>query len=250
MSERVWDRFLTVGDREQVSRSRVHPWGFGATPALLLIDLYRAVFGDRPQPLPEAVGQWPASCGLAGWEALPHIQRLLGAARDAGIPVIHATGSVAIPGWHARHAETTADTERRRRGYEIIEPVAPRPDEPVIHKAAPSAFWGTPLAWHLNELGVDTLVVAGESTSGCVRATVVDGRTHRYRVTVVEECVFDRTEASHAINLFDMHQKYADVIGIDEAVGKIDAHARREDGPGAGSAATGRATETARASRA
>ena len=70
----------------------------------------------------------------------------------------------------------------------------------------------------LNHLGIDTLLVTGESTSGCVRASVVDAASYRFRVQVVEECVFDRHEACHAINLFDMHQKYADVISIDAAV--------------------------------
>jgi maleamate amidohydrolase len=83
---------------------------------------------------------------------------------------------------------------------------------------APSAFWGTPMLGLLNFLKIDTLIVGGESTSGCVRATVVDATSYRYRVIVVEECVYDRTEASHAINLFDMNQKYADVLPLAEVV--------------------------------
>jgi nicotinamidase-related amidase len=66
----------------------------------------------------------------------------------------------------------------------------------------------------LNYLGVDTLIVGGESTSGCVRASVVDGCSYRFRVIVVEECVFDRHQATHALNLFDMHTKYADVLPL------------------------------------
>ena len=71
---------------------------------------------------------------------------------------------------------------------------------------------------HLTRLGVDTLITCGESTSGCVRASVVDGCTNRYRMIVVEECVFDRHQATHAINLFDMHQKYADVLPLAEVL--------------------------------
>ena len=74
------------------------------------------------------------------------------------------------------------------------------------------------LAAHLNYLGVDTVIVCGESTSGCVRASVVDGCTYRYRITVVEECVFDRHEAAHAMNLFDMNQKYADVLSLGDVL--------------------------------
>ena len=65
---------------------------------------------------------------------------------------------------------------------------------------------------------MDTLITCGESTSGCVRASVVDGCTNRYRMIVVEECVFDRHEATHAINLFDMNQKYADVLPLAEVL--------------------------------
>jgi nicotinamidase-related amidase len=105
--------------------------------------------------------------------------------------------------------------------YDIIPEVAPLEDELVIRKSSPSVFWGTPLSGQLTALGVDTLLVSGESTSGCVRATVVDGCTERFRVTVVEECVFDRHQACHAVNLFDMDQKYADVVGLAEVLGYL-----------------------------
>ena len=164
---------------------------------------------------------------MAGWNALPHIQKLLAAARATKIPVIHVTklsGSAITPWSEAAHRDQprkvpdAVAAERKRRGSEIIEEVAPIAGEAVIRKTAPSAFWGTPLAGHLNYLGVDTVFIAGESTSGCVRASVVDAVSYRYRVQVVEECVFDRHETTHALNLFDMHQKYADVISIDVAL--------------------------------
>jgi nicotinamidase-related amidase len=109
-------------------------------------------------------------------------------------------------------------SERRQRKWDIIDEVAPLPGETVLRKASPSAFWGTPLAGHLNYHGVDTIITCGESTSGCVRASVVDGCTYRYRMIVVEECVFDRHQAAHAINLFDMNQKYADVVPLAEVL--------------------------------
>ena len=115
--------------------------------------------------------------------------------------------------------ERTPEAQDRwdRRG-DIIDEVGPLPGEPVLLKSSPSAFWGTPLMGHLNYLGIDTIITCGESTSGCVRASVVDGCTNRYRMVVVEECVFDRHQASHAINLFDMHQKYADVLPLGEVL--------------------------------
>lgn len=223
MADRVWDRFLSERDKARVAAQPAILKGGGQRPVLILVDLYRWVFGDRPEPLLEAITTWPGSCGLAGWEALPHIMRLLGEARGLGIPVVHLTGLEGVPGWRDVNPRGggTADPvrdDRRRRRYEIVDEVAPIEGEVVLRKAAPSAFWGTPLIGHLLSLGADTIVVVGESTSGCVRATAVDGKSHRLKVIVPEECVFDRDEASHAINLFDMHEKYADVIPIDDAL--------------------------------
>lgn len=223
---RLWDRFLTEQDRAHIAAvSRRRPVDFGRCPALLLIDLYRWVFGDRPQHLLESVREWPGSCGLAAWDALPHIQQLLAESRQAQIPVIHVTGldDAGVDGWAERvHGKRfprdAADESRLRRRYDIVDQVKPLPGEAVLRKASPSAFWGTPLVAHLNVLRVDTILTCGESTSGCVRATVVDGCTHSYRMIVVEECVFDRHEASHAINLFDMNQKYADVLPLADVV--------------------------------
>ena len=227
MGTRVWNRFLTEQDKAHLALRQHQPIGFGQRPALLLIDLYRWVFGDQPQPLLEAIQTWPASCGLAAWNAIPHIQALLKAARHADIPIVHVTGldqeQSGVQGWNVRRETAAADRspealDRRKRRWDIIDEVAPVPGEAVLHKTSPSAFWGTPLLGHLHYLGVDTILTCGESTSGCVRASVVDGCTNRYRMVVVEECVFDRHEATHAINLFDMHQKYADVRPLAEVL--------------------------------
>lgn len=224
VTSRVWDRFLTDQDRAHVARRPVRRSGLGATPALVLVDLYRSVFGERPQPLLESIREWPASCGLAGWNALPHIQEALAIARSAGIVVVHITSRGDLPHW--RRAPDGSGTLSPAAGpdpFEIIPEVAPAAGEPVLRKAAPSAFWGTPLLGYLNQRRVDTVLVVGEATSGCVRATVVDAASNRFRVAVIEECVFDRHEAAHAINLFDMDQKYADVVSLADAVAYLDS---------------------------
>jgi maleamate amidohydrolase len=223
MAERIWDRFLTEADKAAVAQAPAPRKGMGGHPALLMVDLYRWVFGDEPQPLLESIRTWPGSCGLNGWNALPHIERLLGAARAAGIPVIHVTGSDELPGWRDRSPRGTLGTDpgaadRKRRRYEIMPQVGPIEGELVLRKISPSSFNGTPLAGILQGLGVDCVVVAGESTSGCVRATVVDAKAARFRVLIPEECVFDRHEAPHAINLFDMDQKYADVEPLEQVL--------------------------------
>jgi nicotinamidase-related amidase len=226
--QRVWEPFLTEQDRAHLAMARDRRVGFGERPALLLIDLYRWVFGDRPQPLLEAIKTWPGSCGPAAWESVPHIQRLLGLARELHLPVVHVTGleDSGMLGWseaaHRDDGRGSTPTERRQGRYDIVEQVAPVAGEVVLRKTTPSAFNGTPLLAQLNFLGVDTLIVGGESTSGCVRASVVDGTSYRFRVIVVEECVFDRHQAAHAMNLFDMHQKYADVLPLAD----VEAHLR------------------------
>jgi len=239
-AERIWEPFLTEQDRAHVALSRDRRVGFGRAPALVFIDLYRWVFGDQPRPLLEAIKTWPGSCGLAAWEAVPHLQRLLGVAREVGLPVVHITGleDSGMLGWgEAAHggAGRGPSTEERRRGrYDIIPQVAPIPGEVVLRKTSPSAFNGTPLLAHLNYLGVDTLIVGGESTSGCVRASVVDGCSYRFKVIVVEECVFDRHQAAHAMNLFDMHQKYADVLSLAD----VEAHLRQQTSENGGNRAS------------
>ena len=231
MAERVWDRFLTEQDKATLVGKADRRIGFGERPALLLIDLYRWVFGDKAEPVTDAIKTWPGSCGLAGWNALPHIQKLLAKAREVGIPIIHVTGmdGVAVEPWAFRRdtkkraTMSAEELDRFRRRYDIVDQVKPIPGETVFKKVSPSAFWGTPLVGHLNFLGVDTIITCGESTSGCVRASVVDGTTNRLRMVVAEECVFDRHEACHAINLFDMNQKYADVLPLDDILKYLDA---------------------------
>ena len=161
---------------------------------------------------------------------------MLKSARDAKIPIVHITGldDCGVEGWSARRSATVGEQsdearDRRKRRYDIIDEVAPLPGEAALRKSSPSAFWGTPLVGHLTSLGVDTIITCGESTSGCVRASVVDGCTNRYRMAVVEECVFDRHEASHAINLFDMNQKYADVLTLAEVLEYLAAWRAEQD---------------------
>lgn len=238
MAERVWDRFLTEQDKAHLAASPPSGrYGFGRKAAVLSVDNYRKAVGDRPEPLLEAVKTWPSSTGLAGWEALGRIEELFAAARGAGLPVIHVTAlgeeESAMPSWgatlggrHASQARTPEEQDRHRRRLDIVEQAAPVPGEVVLRKTAPSAFFGTPLAAHLLGAGIDTLIVCGESVSGCVRATVVDGRSYRLHMIVVEECVYDRHEASRAINLFDMDQKYADVLPLAEVTEWITKRSR------------------------
>ena len=223
MSRRIWDAYLSDRDRELARLQPVAARGLGDSPVLLMVDLYRNGFGDRRQPLLKSIETWPASCGEAGWDALPKIQAVLKQFRAQGLRVVHVTGLATVPSWREDRLTVgkTPDAAHRARQFAIVDEVAPIEGEVVLSKSAPSAFWGTILPGLLNQYGCDSLVVMGQATSGCIRATVVDACSYRYRVTVVEDCVFDRAEASHAINLFDMEQKYADVRRADEVLSDL-----------------------------
>jgi len=216
-----WEKYLSERDKQHdLQWGKKELYGFGKKPALLLIDIYYSVLGMKRQPIFESMKDWPSSTGLEGWAAVDKTAKLLAVARSCGIPVVHIKGlQNDMKPWVHRHRDPSRlSPEMQAKGNEIVAEVAPISGEVVIEKTAPSGFQGTPLAYHLISLGVDTLICCGETTSGCVRATVVDGATHRFRMGVAQECVFDRTEASHFMNLYDMHQKYADVVPAEMAM--------------------------------
>jgi nicotinamidase-related amidase len=222
---RVWDRYLTDRDKEVFAASGFGSrQGFGKKPALLVIDVNYAFCGDRREPILDSIKRWRTSCGEDAWDALPVIRKLIDACHTKGIPVIYTTGGNRADGWDAgswtwknrRQKEAVAVTQSNRDGNDIMDEIAPGPRDIVIRKLKPSAFFGTALMAFLNDLGADSLIVTGTTTSGCVRASVLDAFSLNLRQTIVEEGCFDRSQASHAINLCDMQAKYADVLPADE----------------------------------
>lgn len=227
MAERrrhVWDDVIDDETR-QIYATYGTRMGLRERPVLLCVDNYNAVFGDRPEPVVEAMARFPSTCGEAAWAAIEPTRRLMGAAREVGLPLIHTTRDDAT----RTAMGPLRSTKRVRYGgdpswdHAFFPPLAPAPGELVIRKTRASAFYGTALNAHLVEMGADTLIVCGNSTSGCVRASVLEGYMHGYAVAVVEECVFDRSPLSHKVNLFDMNAKYADVMFLDEILDYIRA---------------------------
>lgn len=220
-----WDDFLTDADRAVLaatSWAKSAPFGLGARPALLLVDLYYAALGHPRADILDAVAGWPSACGRRGWEAVDRTAPVLAAARDAGVPVVHFNQTPPEYGrWNRKPSARLAPRPGEKDPNGIVEEVAPRDGEVLLPKIGPSGFHETPLDTVLRARGVDTLLVCGEATSGCVRATVVDACTRGYRVGVVGDCCFDRFEASHWVSLFDMDQKYADVVSADRAIGYL-----------------------------
>ena len=200
----------------------------GPAPALLAIDLYELAYQGGPRPVPEVAKTYPSSCGEYAWAAIEPTKKLFAAARAAGLPIFYSTTDVR-PG--SQPAKVTA-TKRRRVPvtadvYEIKAEFKPQPGDVVITKQRASAFYGTPLLAHLIQLGVQTVIVCGESTSGCVRASAVDAYSHGFHVVLAEECCYDRHLLSHQVNLFDMHHKYADVMHVDDVVTHLATKVRK-----------------------
>jgi len=226
MTERVWERFLTERNREVAAASGYGgEGGFGSRPALLIIDVTTAFCGDSRAPILESISHWRNSCGEEAWDAVAVIEQLATKARTKGVPVIYSAGadtpnSALYSGrWANKNRRRGEDKATDRKvGYQIVLPLTPTEGDIVLRKTKPSVFFGTPLLSYLIDLGVDTLICCGGTTSGCVRATVVDAFSYNLQVCVVEEATFDRSQASHAINLYDMQQKYADVTSAAAAM--------------------------------
>lgn len=194
--------------------------GFGIRPALLIIDVQYRTVGTTRQPYWDAIKEYPTSCGDFGWQAVDRIAPLLGMFRAKRFPVLYpyvAPKNASTDG--GRLAEKVPSIMGiDARGYDFVDEVAPVTGDVLLPKKHPSAFFGTPLTSHLIDLGVDTLVVTGCTTSGCVRSSVTDAFALNFKVIVPEDCVYDRAPTSHAVNLWDMNGKYADVMPSDEVI--------------------------------
>jgi maleamate amidohydrolase len=172
--------------------------------------------GDVPEPILDSIAKYPNSSGYAAWESVPFIQRLLDAARAGGVPVAFSHG--------IDRPNNGPNDVRPRKGNDVIDEIAPRPGELVIAKETPSAFAGTSLTNNLVRWRVDTVIVTGCTTSGCVRASVVDAYSFGFKTIVAEEGVFDRAQVPHVVNLFDMAMKYADVEPTARVLDYLETH--------------------------
>lgn len=220
----VWDRYLTDEDKALFATAgyggRV---GWGQRVAVLVVDMTYGFCGEKPADVLDAAVQRHNACGESAWSAIAQAIDLLAAARATDLPVVYTRPAARARTWGAGRWEDknsrTGETDDQAR--DIVAEVRPLEGEAILEKEGPSAFVGTPLLSWLTHLGVDTLVVFGGTTSGCVRATVVDGFSYNFRVIVPEEATFDRIEASHCVGLFDMNMKYADVLPTDEVVARL-----------------------------
>jgi maleamate amidohydrolase len=213
-----WDGIVPDEDiRRYEAAGFGRPTGFGKRPALLIIDVQYRTTGTSRMPYWNAIEEFKTSCGERAWQAVDHIAPLLAAFRKNDLPVLYphvARKQSYDVGRLGQKVPSILNVSER--GYDFVKEIAPLENDVLIPKKHPSAFFATPLASYLIDLAVDTLVITGCSTSGCVRGTVVDAFAYNFRVTIPQECVYDRSETAHAVNLFDMAYKYADVRPVAE----------------------------------
>ena len=192
--------------------------GFGRSPALLIIDCNHGCADSSVSPM-----------GIAMDAEIQNIRRLLDGARAKGLPVVHTTvvyteEQFRDGGWFIKKIPSLEVLRPGSKEAQIVPALAPRSGELVIEKRFPSGFYGTNLHSYLTRCEVDTVIVTGNSTSGCVRATVVDAVSAGFRVIIPRQCVADRVPLSHAVNLFDMDSKYGDVMDVDDVLTHLQAH--------------------------
>lgn len=214
MVTHIWETQLSERDAQVITAAGYDEgsaaWesrGEGTSPLVLVVDMQNAIVGENV-PILDAIdaSEYGGVMGEVAWNALEHIQPFIEHARSLSVPIMYT--KVVPAGYDSpEHPD-----------LQIASQISPQEGEAVITKSYASAFYGTDLLTRLVRQDIDTLVVVGNSTSGCVRASVVDAQSRGFNVIVPHECVFDRIEASHRISLLDMWMKYAEVLDTEAAV--------------------------------
>ena len=216
LKKRVWDPYISEPFLSKVAQQR-EPTLITKNSALLVIDLYNVVFegGNRSVQEDGLLNQYPATCGEKAYQAIEPTNQLISLFRDKALPIFFSTKD-----FEKAQKEGNATLRPRKTAkaedYKIFAEIDFRPTDNLIKKLRASMFFNTGLNDYLTRLDVDSLFIVGESTSGCVRASVVDAFSLGYRVCVVEDCVFDQNPISHAVNLYDMQHKYGQVTELSE----------------------------------
>jgi nicotinamidase-related amidase len=187
----------------------------GSRPAVLVVDFTYGFTDPR----------YPTGSDMSG--PVLATARLLNTARERGIPVIFTTiaydpGQIATLAW-LKKSTGMAALSLGSRLVEVDERLTPATSEHLVVKTGASAFFGTPLATYLASARVDTLIITGATTSGCVRASAVDAVQHGYPALVPRDCVGDRAQTPHDASLFDINEKYGDVVDLDDVVTYLEA---------------------------
>ncbi len=216
VKKRVWDPYIPEPFLSKVARQR-ESLQITKNSALLAIDLYNLVFegGNRSVHEDGLLDRFPATCVEKAYQAIQPTNRLIGLFRENGLPIFFSTKDF-------EQSQKDGNATLRPRNiakaedYQIFPEIDFRPTDNLVKKLRASVFFNTGLNDQLAKLNIASLFIVGESTSGCIRATVVDAFSLGYQVCVVEDCVFDQNPVSHAVNLYDMQHKYSQVIKLSD----------------------------------
>lgn len=212
----VWENALTKVDKAVITKGGYgKKRGLGKKPILVIIDVQHNYVGVD-KPIEEQLDEWPSGGGALAWAAIRKIKELKVLADQYNIPTLYTRNvqkktidfdSFALKAErdHSKYIDGTPEAQ-------IVKELEPSDRDLVVDKSYASAFFGTPLISYLIKMGVDSLIIVGGSTSGCVRATAIDAVTRNFNVAVVSDAVYDRIDLSHKAGLLDLWMKYCDVV--------------------------------------
>jgi maleamate amidohydrolase len=189
---------------------------FGERAALIVVDVTLGFCGSPGLTLDQAIAEFPTACGPVSWATMPRIARLVKLFRDRSLPIVFTNADMTGNTYAGKATKGERKSAPNPRFNEFPPEVAPLAGEWVLAKTKASGFFQSPLAAYLVRERIDTVVVCGVSTSGCVRATAVDAFSHGFKTFAVDDCCFDRSWFAHCANLFDLQAKYAAVMSLSE----------------------------------
>lgn len=202
--------------------------GFGKTanwsgnPALVIIDALWSFIGHERVDVLEAIKEYPTACGNYGWDGLDKIAQVLRFFRDMDLPVIYVCADGRMRNLFGATTRTKSPVSPEdKEAFAIPEIITPLAGEPVVYKTKASGFFRTPLDVLLRKSGVDTVLLAGSTTSGCIRASCVDAYSLGFETILLEDAIWDRSFFSHSVSLFELSMKYASVVDVDTACTRL-----------------------------
>lgn len=220
----IWEGVVPESEQEIYRKA-----GFGKSanwngkPALVIIDALWSFIGHAPVDVLDAIEEYPTACGKSGWDGIEKIAVALEYFRNSHLPVVYVCADGSLRDVYGATTRTRSPVSLQDRdGFNIPDAIAPADGEPIVKKTKASGFFRTPLDILLRKANVDTLLLAGCTTSGCIRATAVDSHSLGFETVLLEDAIWDRSEFSHAVSLFELSMKYASVATVDEACTQLE----------------------------